>query len=304
MTINKNLYILASQEQGLSAYLKQIYAYPNLSQEEEIDLTQKIAQFQDKKAAMKLISSHMKLVIKVAHQMHGYGLSLMDLISEGSIGLIKATRKFNPELGYRFSTYAIWWIKAAIGDFIMRSWSLVKIGTTRAQNKLFFSLNKIKIKLRKLSNKSENAPLSIDETKLIANTTGVTPEEVQDMEYRLYGRDISLDEVLESNDQAPKEYEAHFNISDFIGNKTINQLDDLVDQTVSQDQIKIFREALQRLSPREQEIITARHLKDDPETFVSLSPIYKISKERVRQIEAKAFEKLKQYCLENYSQLG
>lgn len=278
-------------EYGLSAYLRQIKQYPLLSKEEEHELASLVFEHQDIKAAHTLVTSHLRLVVKIAFQMRKYGIAMLDLISEGNIGLMYAIKKFNPTLGYRLSTYAMWWIKASIQEFIIKSWSLVKIGTTVAQKRLFFNLNKLKNKIQRFGDKIASA-LSDDEIETIASDLEVPASAVKEMELRLEKSDVSLD-------SAPT------NADGDIGESLAAQLPSLVDNQEialanfeeSENRKQLLSEAMALLNPREKDIILARHLRSKPETLDTMSLKYNVSRERIRQIEARAFEKLQTYCL-------
>lgn len=279
---------LSTASGGLTQYMREIRKYPVLSAEEEYVLAKAVADHQDINAAHKLVTSHLKLVVKIALSMRGYGMSLMDLISEGNIGLMHAVKKFNPELGHRLSTYAMWWIKASIQEYVVRSWSMVKIGTTVAQKKLFFNLNKVKEKIRNFHMRSHDS-LSNEDVNNIAAQLNVTNQEVKDMDMRLSGNDCSLDNPIyndEGNSTTMLEY---------IPENRANQEIALSTYQEASLKKKLFDNAMLTLSEREQAIISARHLQESPETLDALSKKYNISRERIRQIEAKALEKLKNY---------
>jgi RNA polymerase sigma-32 factor len=262
-----------------------------LTQEEEFILAEKVFKQQDIKAAHALVTSHLKLVVKIAMQMNHYKMSLMDLIAEGSIGLMHAVKKFNPYLGNRLSTYATWWIKASITEYIIKSWSLVKIGTTVAQKKLFFNLNKLK---RKILDAQNNNTLTEADTKNIAEQLSVSTAEVKEMDTRL-GRSASLDENLSSSE------DNNSTLMDSLEDKSANHELIVADNQDKKHKKQILLQALATLNKREKEIILARKLQDKAVTLDDLSKTYKISRERVRQIENKAMEKVTKFCLENHS---
>jgi len=278
-------------EVGLSAYLKQIKQYPFLSKEEESDLAFRVFQSQDIKAAHTLVTSHLRLVVKMAFKMRNYGIALLDLISEGNIGLMHAVKKFNPNLGYRLSTYAMWWIKASIQEFIIKSWSLVKIGTTVAQKKLFFNLNKLKDKIQKFGERSATS-LSETEIETIATDLDVSKNDVKNMEARLGNGDASLDsQIIKSNSD----------ISEPLVNR-LPSLDENQEVTLAnfeelENKKKLLVKAMTLLNPREKDIIISRRLKTKVNTLDDLSKKYTVSRERIRQIEARALEKLQNYCV-------
>ena len=277
-TMNSNLPIL-SNEGGLSAYLEQIKKFPMLDAEEEYMLAKNWRTTGNIKSAEKLVTSHLRLVAKIAMGYKGYGLPLNEMISEGNVGLMQAVKKFEPEKGFRLATYAMWWIKASIQEYILRSWSLVKIGTTTAQKKLFFNLKKIK---NQIAPRTEG-DLKDEHVKDIANRLDVSEEEVVSMNRRMAGKEQSLNaQIGEDGDEwqdwlVDKEMDQELK---FAQKEEIDQRKDLL-----QDSIKILNE-------REKEILYSRRLKDDPVTLEDLSKKYKISRERIRQIETKAFEKL------------
>ncbi|MBP9791595.1 MAG: RNA polymerase factor sigma-32 [Rickettsiales bacterium] len=286
-----NQLLPASGDQELSKYLKKVNNYPSLTEEEEFALAEKVFNHQDIAAAHTLVTSHLKLVVKIAIQMNHYKMSLMDLIAEGSIGLMHAVKKFNPYLGNRLSTYATWWIKAFITEHIMKSWSLVKIGTTVAQKKLFFNLNKLK---RKILNANNTNVLTDDDTKNIANQLSVSVDDVKEMDLRL-SQISSLDDSISAEDDKTT-------FMDLLEDKSANHELLVANMQDSERKRQIFLSALATLNEREKEIIVARKLKEDSITLDDLSKQYNISRERVRQIETKAMEKLQKFCLEKIAQ--
>ena len=282
-TFNNNLPIL-SNEGGLSAYLEQIKKFPMLAAEEEYMLAKNWKTTGNIKAAEKLVTSHLRLVAKIAMGYKGYGLPLNEMISEGNVGLMQAVKKFEPEKGFRLATYAMWWIKASIQEYILRSWSLVKIGTTTAQKKLFFNLKKIK---NQISPRSEG-DLKKEHVKDIAERLSVSEDEVVSMNRRLFGKEQSLNAPIGEDGEewldwvVDKEMDQELK---FAQNDELEQRKDLL-----QDSIKI-------LNQREKDILYSRRLTDDPKTLEELSKKFKISRERIRQIENKAFEKLQKHML-------
>ena len=282
-TTNYNLPVL-SNEGGLGLYLAQIKKFPMLAAEEEYMLAKNWRKTGNLKSAEKLVTSHLRLVAKIAMGYKGYGLPVNEMISEGNVGLMQAVKKFEPEKGFRLATYAMWWIKAAIQEYILRSWSLVKIGTTTAQKKLFFNLKKIK---NKIAPKTEG-DLRNEHVSEIAKKLNVKEEEVVSMNRRLSGKEHSLNAPIgEDGDQwqdwvVDKEMDHELR---FAQQEEMGQRKDLL-----QDSIKILNE-------REKEILYARRLTDEPLTLEVLSKKYKISRERIRQIENKAFEKLQKHML-------
>lgn len=282
-TTNYNLPVL-SNEGGLGLYLAQIKKFPMLDAEEEYMLAKNWRKTGNLKSAEKLVTSHLRLVAKIAMGYKGYGLPVNEMISEGNVGLMQAVKKFEPEKGFRLATYAMWWIKAAIQEYILRTWSLVKIGTTTAQKKLFFNLKKIK---NQIAPRTEG-DLRNEHVSEIAKKLNVSEEEVVSMNRRLSGKEHSLNAPIgEDGDQwqdwvVDKEMDHELR---FAQQEEMGQRKDLL-----QDSIKILNE-------REKEILYARRLTDEPLTLEVLSKKYKISRERIRQIENKAFEKLQKHML-------
>jgi len=279
MNNNINLPSL-SNEGSLSHYLQQIKKFPMLSQKEEISLARKWIKKGDTAAAHKLVTSHLRLVARIAMGYKGYGLPITELISEGNIGLMQAVKKYDPEKGFRLSTYAMWWIRAAIQEYVLKSWSLVKIGTTAAQKKLFFNLKKIKNQLTSYNDGS----LKPDQVKEIAERLDVTEAEVSDMEGRISGTDYSLNAVV--SDDGESEWQ------DWLVDEDADQEVKLAEREELSKRKNLLSKAINILNDREQEIISARKLSEIPKTLEELSKTYKISRERVRQIEEKAFAKL------------
>jgi len=282
-TTNYNLPTL-SNESGLSVYLAQIKKFPMLDAEEEYMLAKNWKTTGNLKSAEKLVTSHLRLVAKIAMGYKGYGMPVNEMISEGNVGLMKAVKKFEPEKGFRLATYAMWWIKASIQEYILRSWSLVKIGTTTAQKKLFFNLKKLK---NQIAPKSEG-DLRDEHVTEIAKKLDVNKDEVVSMNRRLSGKEHSLNAPIgEDGDEwqdwvVDKEMDQELK---FAQKEEMNQRKDLL-----KDSIKI-------LNDREKEILHARRLNDKPTTLENLSKKYKISRERIRQIENKAFEKVQKHML-------
>ncbi|AEI89026.1 MAG: RNA polymerase sigma factor RpoH [Candidatus Midichloria mitochondrii] len=281
--MSANNLIALNSEVGLTKYLRQIKAIPMLSEEEEYSLSRKWVDEADIEAAQKLVLSHMKLVVKVAQKFKGYGLPMMDLISEGNIGLMRAVKKFNPEMGYRLATYAIWWIKATIQDYILKSWSMVKIGTSAIQKKLFFNLKKVKQNLLK-SELHESADINT----LAAEKLGVSKSRVEDMSRSMSGEMISLHESIGDDDDNSSE------LLDFIASSE-NAEETVIELHDKNIMLEKLAASVDKLSEREREIIKARRLSDEPETLENLSAVYGVSRERIRQIEERAMDKLKGY---------
>jgi len=282
-TKNYNLPIL-SNEGGLSAYLAQIKKFPMLDAEEEYMLAKNWKQTGNLKSAEKLVTSHLRLVAKIAMGYKGYGLPVNEMISEGNVGLMQAVKKFEPEKGFRLATYAMWWIKASIQEYILRSWSLVKIGTTTAQKKLFFNLKKLK---NQIAPKSEG-DLKNEHVTEIANKLDVKEEEVISMNRRLAGKEHSLNApVGEDGDQW----------QDWVVDKDMDQELKFAQKEELNQRKDLLKDSIQILNDREKEILYSRRLNDEPSTLEDLSKKFKISRERIRQIENKAFEKLQKHML-------
>ena len=279
-------------DQDLSSYLKKVNSYPSLTETEEFELAEKVYNKQDIKAAHTLVTSHLKLVVKIAMQMNHYKMSLADLIAEGSIGLMHAVKKFNPYLGYRLSTYSVWWIKASITEYIIKSWSLVKIGTTAAQKKLFFNLKKLK---RKILDTHNSNILTDEDTRTIAKQLDVSAADVKEMDLRL-GYTASLDENMSYSDD-----DNNLTLIDVLEDKKANHELIVANRQDANNKKQLLVEALGTLNEREKEIITSRKLQDNSTTLDDLSKQYNISRERVRQIESKALEKITKYCLEHHA---
>ena len=270
---------------GLSNYLAQIKKFPMLSAEDEYMLAKNWQDRGNLKAAQKLITSHLRLVAKIAMGYRGYGLPVSELVSEGNLGLMQAVKKFNPEKGFRLATYAMWWIKASIQEYILRSWSLVKIGTTTAQKKLFFNLKKIKNQLS-ANNQGDLSPKHVDE---IARRLNVKKEEVVSMNRRLLGKEKSLNDPIKDGDGTEWQ--------DWIVDGKLDQELKLSQDQEFNERKKLMNDCIDILNKREKEILTARRLSENIATLEELSKKYKISRERIRQIETKAFEKLQKAML-------
>jgi RNA polymerase sigma-32 factor len=266
--------------EGAGRYLEEIRRYPMLKADEESVLARRWREHGDADAAHKLVTSHLRLVVKIAVGYRGYRLPISELISEGNVGLMQAAKRFDPEQGFRFATYAMWWIKAAIHEYILRSWSLVKMGTTANQKKLFFNLRKAKSKIAAL----EEGDLHPDQVKLIAQRLGVTEQDVVEMNRRL-GGDVSLNAQMR-DDADSDEWQ------DWLVDDGSNQESRLAESEQSEKRKKALREALSVLSGRERRIFEARQLADEPMTLQDLAAEFGISRERVRQIEVRAFQKV------------
>jgi RNA polymerase sigma-32 factor len=278
---NMNL-SLVSPDTNLSRYLDHIKKFPMLEAGEEYLLAKDWLEKQDTKAAHKLVTSHLRLVAKIAMGYRGYGLPIADLIAEGNIGMMHAVKKFDPEKGFRLATYAMWWIKAAIQEFVLRSWSQVKIGTTASQKKLFFNLRKIKGKINAL----EDGDLTPNQVNHIAKSLDVSEDDVVSMNRRMLGGDHSLNSQINRQDGEEAEWQ------DMLTDERDNQETQYVDHQEKSIRNKMMLEALDYLKPREKDIIIKRRLTENPKTLEELSQEYKVSRERIRQIETRAFEKL------------
>ena len=278
---NMNL-SLVSPDNNLGRYLDHIKKFPMLEAGEEYLLAKDWLEKQDTKAAHKLVTSHLRLVAKIAMGYRGYGLPIADLIAEGNIGMMHAVKKFDPEKGFRLATYAMWWIKAAIQEFVLRSWSQVKIGTTASQKKLFFNLRKIKGKINAL----EDGDLTPNQVNHIAKTLDVSEDDVISMNRRMLGSDHSLNSQINRQDGEEAEWQ------DMLTDERDNQETQYVNHQEKNIRNKMMLEALDYLKPREKDIIIKRRLIDDPKTLEYLSQEYNVSRERIRQIETRAFEKL------------
>ena len=270
---------------GLSNYLTQIKKFPMLTAEQEYMLAKGWKDRGDLKSAQKLVTSHLRLVAKIAMGYRGYGLPVSELVSEGNIGLMQAVKKFEPEKGFRLATYAMWWIKASMQEYILRSWSLVKIGTTTAQKKLFFNLNKLKNKL----SASNTGDMSNSHVKEISKNLNVKEEEVISMNRRLQGKEKSLNDPIKDEDGSEWQ--------DWIVDTNLDQELKFSQNQELNNRKKIMNDSMSILNQREKEILSARRLAEDVETLEDLSKKYKISRERIRQIETKAFEKLQKAML-------
>jgi len=279
MARTTSLPAIASGEAGLQRYLQEIRNFPMLQPDEEFMLAKSWKEHGDKQAAEKLITSHLRLVAKIAMGYRGYGLPIGEVISEGNVGLMQAVKKFEPDKGFRLATYAMWWIKASIQEFVLRSWSLVKIGTTANQKKLFFNLRKVKSQIEAL----EDGDLRPDQVELIAKKLGVTEADVVSMNRRL-GGDTSLNATVREDGEGEWQ--------DWLVDDSSSQEALLVDREESDNRLAALRSALGVLNDRERRIFEARRLADDPVTLEQLSEEFSISRERVRQIEVRAFEKV------------
>jgi RNA polymerase sigma-32 factor len=270
---------LIAGESGLSRYLAEIKRFPMLEPQEEYMLAKRWREHDDREAAHKLVTSHLRLVAKIAMGYRGYGLPIGEVISEGNVGLMQAVRRFEPDKGFKLATYAMWWIRASIQEYILRSWSLVKMGTTASQKKLFFNLRKAKSRISAL----DEGDLREDQVASIAKRLGVAKQEVVDMNRRL-GGDASLN--------APLREDGEGEWQDWLVDESASQESVLVDRQESDARLGALKSALRVLNPRERRIFEARRLADDPVTLEELSTEFGVSRERVRQIEVRAFEKV------------
>ncbi|MBB5706525.1 RNA polymerase sigma factor RpoH [Sphingopyxis panaciterrulae] len=273
-------------EASLNRYLAEIRKFPLLTPEQEYMLAKRFQEHGDNEAAAQLVTSHLRLVAKIAMGYRGYGLPVSELISEGNIGLMQGVKKFDPERGFRLATYAMWWIRASIQEFILRSWSLVKMGTTAAQKKLFFNLRRMKNNLEAF----EDGDLSPENVAKIATDLGVTEDEVVSMNRRMaMGGDTSLN--------VPMGEDGDSQWQDLLGDEEPLQDERVAEAEERSVRHDLLNEALETLNERERHILTERRLTDDPKTLEDLSQVYDVSRERVRQIEVRAFEKLQKAML-------
>ncbi|WP_372706286.1 RNA polymerase sigma factor RpoH [Brevundimonas sp.] len=279
MAVARSLAVM-SPEQGLSRYLTEIRKFPMLAKDEEFMLAKRWTEHQDAESAHRLVTSHLRLVAKIAMGYRGYGLPIGEVISEGNVGLMQAVKKFDPDKGFRLATYAMWWIRASIQEYILRSWSLVKMGTTAAQKKLFFNLRKAKSQISAF----EEGDLRPEHLSAIATKLGVSEQEVTNMNRRL-GGDASLNAPLRADGESEWQ--------DWLADDTaVSQETALAESEEKSLRMGLLQEAMEELTDREKHILTERRLKDDPVTLEQLAGQYGVSRERVRQIEVRAFEKL------------
>ncbi len=269
-------------EGGLSRYLSEIRKFPLLQPEEEYMLAKRWREHDDPDAARRLVTSHLRLVAKIAMGYRGYGLPVSDIVAEGNVGLMQAVKRFEPDRGFRLATYAMWWIRASIQEYILRSWSLVKMGTTAAQKKLFFNLRKVKGKINAL----EEGDLRPEQVTEIATKLAVPEAEVVNMNRRLSGPDSSLNAPLRSDSESEWQ--------DWLADDTLDQETRLAESEELGERHELLTTAMGELTERERDILEARRLRDEPATLEELSQKYGVSRERVRQIEVRAFEKLQQ----------
>ena len=277
-----------SSEGGLGRYLQEIRQFPMLQPDEEFMLAKRWKEHGDREAAHKLVTSHLRLVAKIAMGYRGYGLPISEVVSEGNVGLMQAVKRFEPDKGFRLATYAMWWIKASIQEFILRSWSLVKMGTTASQKKLFFNLRKVKGQIQAL----EEGDLRPDQVKEIAHRLGVPEEDVVSMNRRLSG-DASLN--------APVRAESEGEWQDWLVDDADTQEDVLVENEEKRMRLDLLSEAMEKLTDRERRVFEARRMQEEPATLEDLSQEFGVSRERIRQIEVRAFEKV-QKAVKNAAQ--
>ena len=272
--------VALSPEQGLSRYLSEIRKFPMLEKNEEFMLARQWRDQEDTEAAERMVTSHLRLVAKIAMGYRGYGLPMAEVISEGNVGLMQAVKKFDPEKGFRLATYAMWWIRAAIQEYILRSWSLVKLGTTAAQKKLFFNLRRLKGEMRAL----DEGDLRPEQAQLIAEKLNVTEAEVYSMNGRMSGSDASLN--------IPMGTDGDMEWQDWLADDEPGQAETFANRQELDSRMELLTRAMEDLSERERHILTERRLIDEPKTLEELSDQYGVSRERIRQIEVRAFEKL------------
>jgi RNA polymerase sigma-32 factor len=282
---------LAANDGCLSRYLEDIKHHPMLEPQQEFMLATRFREHGDQKAAHELVVSHLKLVVKIAVGYRGYGLPISEIISEGNIGLMRAVKRFDPEKGFRLTTYAIWWIKAAIQEYILRSWSLVKMGTTAGQRRLFFNLRKAKSRISAL----DEGDLQPEQVKVIARQLVVGEQDVIDMNRRLNG-DVSLNVGVREGDGADE-------WMDWLADPSASQESQLAENQESENRHKVLSRALDVLQDRERWVFTKRRLADEPATLAEIADALGVSRERVRQIEARAFEKVKKAVQTGATQL-
>lgn len=275
-----------SPDGGLRRYMQEIQKFPILTADEEYALAKRWSDDMDYDAAHQLVTSHLRLVAKIASGYRGYGLPMAELIAEGNIGLMQAVKKFEPERGFRLSTYAMWWIKASIQEFVLRSWSLVKMGTSAAQKRLFFNLKKMKKRLKTVD---DGKVLTPDEIRIIAKELDVNEQDVIDMDNRMSATDKNLNARIGSDGE--NEW------MDLLADESDNQETLLGDHEEYQQKRELMVEAMEQLNARERDIILHRRLSEDAVTLEELSTRYNISRERVRQIEARALEKMTHYVM-------
>ncbi len=283
-----------SPEQGLSRYMQEIRKFPMLEPEEEYMLAKAWVDHEDTESAHKMVTSHLRLAAKIAMGYRGYGLPTAEVISEANVGLMQAVKRFDPEKGFRLATYAMWWIRASIQEYILRSWSLVKMGTTSAQKKLFFNLRKAKTKIGAL----EEGDLRPENVAKIAKELNVTETEVLSMNRRMSGGDASLNAQIKSDGEGAAQWQ------DWLEDENADQAGDYAEKDELTTRMALLTEAMEDLNEREQDILTKRRLAEEPMTLEQLSRIYNVSRERIRQIEVRAFEKLQSKMMQLAAKSG
>ncbi len=271
-----------SPEQGLNRYMQEIRKFPMLEPEQEFMLAKRWVDHEDSGAAHKMVTSHLRLAAKIAMGYRGYGLPIAEVVSEANVGLMQAVKRFDPDKGFRLSTYAMWWIRASIQEYILRSWSLVKMGTTSAQKKLFFNLRKAKNRIGAL----EEGDLRPENVKRIAHDLNVTETEVISMNRRMSGGDASLNAQIGVEGEGSSEWQ------DWLEDEDADQATDYAEKDELDNRRELLGEAMADLNDRERDILMKRKLEDNPVTLEELSGVYNVSRERIRQIEVRAFEKL------------
>ena len=291
---NMKLSTALSPEQGLNRYLSEVRKFPMLERQEEFTLAKRWREDGDTQAAERMVTSHLRLVAKIAMGYRGYGLPIAEVISEGNVGLMQAVKKFDPDKGFRLSTYAMWWIRAAIQEYVLRSWSLVKMGTTAAQKKLFFNLRRLKGEMKAI----EEGDLSPENLKTIATKLNVKEKEVTSMNRRMAsGGDASLNVTIGGDDGSAQ-------WQDWLRDENDSQETVLGNTQEHDARMDLLKGAMSNLNEREQHIIAERRLSDEPKTLEQLAQVYKVSRERIRQIEARAFEKLQEAMLAEAGKTG
>jgi RNA polymerase sigma-32 factor len=283
-----------SPEQGLNRYLQEIRRFPMLEPEEEYMLAKRWVEDQDRDAAHRLVTSHLRLAAKIAMGYRGYGLPQAEVISEANVGLMQAVKKFDPEKGFRLATYAMWWIRASIQEYVLRSWSLVKLGTTSGQKKLFFNLRKAKARIGAL----EEGDLRPENVARIAHDLGVTETEVISMNRRLAGGDASLNATVGMDEGSATQWQ------DWLEDTDADQAGDYAEREEYESRMAMMTDAMAVLNERERDILTQRRLRDEPVTLEDLSSVYNVSRERIRQIEVRAFDKLQKRMRELAQEQG
>ena len=289
-----NLSLTLSPEQGLNRYLQEIRKFPMLEKQEEFMLAKRWAEHGDTEAAEKMVTSHLRLVAKIAMGYRGYGLPIGEVISEGNVGLMQAVKKFDPDKGFRLSTYAMWWIRAAIQEYVLRSWSLVKMGTTAAQKKLFFNLRRMKGEMKAI----EDGDLKPEHLEKIATDLNVKESEVISMNRRMLGGgDASLNVQIGAEDGSTQ-------WQDWLKDESDSQEEQLADADEHDARMDLLRDAMADLNDRERDIFMRRRLAESPLTLEDLAKVYGVSRERIRQIEARAFEKIQKAMLQAAGKAG